>query len=299
MRETLDLAAYVTAALAAAGLVQALVGWWAVWRHGRQGLSRPAGARPGVTVLKPLHGDEPLLEQALASFCTQDYAPFQIVFGLQDAADPALQVVRRLQARFPAVDMAVVVDSTQHGVNRKVSNLVNMTGPIRHDVIVIADSDIHAAPDYLSDLVGALERPGVGLVTTLYAGFGSSETFAARMGMAQINHTFLPGALMARRLGREDCLGATMALRRETLERVGGLRALASHLADDAVLGHLVAAEGQTIALARTLSRRPPCRRPNWRTCLRMSCAGRGPSSRSHRWDSCCLHCNIRCFGRC
>jgi ceramide glucosyltransferase len=252
MAGAFDLVASSTALLAAAGLAQALVGWWAVRRH----RARPAAitvTRPGVTVLKPLHGDEPLLEQALASFCAQDYAPFQIVFGLQDPGDPALHVLRRLRARFPDVDMDIVIDPAQHGVNRKVSNLINMVHKARYDVIVMADSDIHAAPDYLSDLVAALDQPGIGLVTTLYAGFGASETFAARMGMAQINHSFLPGALMARRLGREDCLGATMALTRQTLDQVGGLNALVHHLADDAVLGQLVAEQGLAIALARTL----------------------------------------------
>ena len=154
---------------------------------------------------------------------------------------------------FPDADIAVVIDPTQHGINRKVSNLINMIAKARHGVIVMADSDIHAPPGYLSDLVGALEQPGVGLVTTLYAGFGSSDTLAARMGMSQINHSFLPGALMARRLGREDCLGATMALTRATLERIGGLHALLHHLADDAILGHLVAQTGLSIALARTM----------------------------------------------
>jgi len=244
--------AYAAALIALAGVTQALVGWWAVRRHGAEPVKITA-ARPGVTVLKPLHGDEPLLEQALASFCAQDYAPFQIVFGLQDTGDPALHVIRRLRARFPAADIAVVIDPAQHGVNRKVSNLINMVHQARYDVIVMADSDIHAAPSYLSDLVSALDQPGVGLVTTLYAGFASSETLAARMGMAQINHSFLPGALMARRLGREDCLGATMALTRQTLNQVGGLQALVHHLADDAVLGQLVAAQGLRIAMARTV----------------------------------------------
>jgi ceramide glucosyltransferase len=252
MAGAIGLVASSTALIAAAGLAQALVGWGAVRRHGAQHANFPV-TQPGVTILKPLHGDEPLLEQALASFCAQDYAPFQIVFGLQDPGDPALRVIQRLRARFPEVDIAVVIDPAQHGVNRKVSNLINMIHEARYDVIVMADSDIHAAPDYLSDLVGALDQPGIGLVTTLYAGFGASETFAARMGMAQINHSFLPGALMARGLGREDCLGATMALTRQTLERVGGLNALVHHLADDAVLGQLVVAQGLGIALARTL----------------------------------------------
>ena len=245
--------AALAALIAAAGLAQAVVGWLAVRRHAAMHPAISQSQRPGVTILKPLHGDEPLLEQALASFCAQDYAPFQIVFGLHDAADPALHVIRRLRARFPHVDMAVVVDPAQHGVNRKVSNLINMAHEARHDIIVMADSDIHAAPGYLADLVGALAQPGVGLVTTLYAGFGSSPSLAARMGMSQINHSFLPGALMARGLGRQDCLGATMALTRQTLDRVGGLHAMVHHLADDAVLGRLVAELGLTVALAHNV----------------------------------------------
>ena len=213
----------------------------------------PSNRQPPITILKPLHGDEPMLEQALATFCAQDYAAFQIVFGLDDAADPALHVIRRLRARFPHVDIDVVIDPAQHGVNRKISNLINMYPRAKHDVIVIADSDIHAPSDYLHQLAAGLGGDGVGLVTTLYAGLGASATVAARLGASQINHNFLPGALLARALGRQDCLGATMALRRETLEAAGGLHALVHHLADDAVLGRLVRARGGSVALAATL----------------------------------------------
>ena len=127
-----------------------------------------------MTVLKPLHGDEPLLEEALASVCRQDYPAWQVVFGVQDAADTALPVVRRLQARFPDCDIAVVVDPTPHGPNRKVANLINMLPAAKHDVLVIADSDVHVAPDWLRRLVAALEGPGMGLVTTVYTGLRST-----------------------------------------------------------------------------------------------------------------------------
>ncbi len=244
--------AVATAGIAAASLAQAVAGWWAVRRYSR--IERnPQGPYPPITVLKPLHGDEPLLEEALASFCAQDYGTFQVIFGLQDPADPALHVIRRLRARFPAIDMDVVIDPTQHGVNRKVGNLINMYARAKHDVIVIADSDIHAAPDYLTQVVTALARPNTGLVTTLYAGVGASDTLAGRLGMSQINHCFLPGALMARLLGRQDCLGATMALTRQTLKSVGGLQALVHYLPDDAILGQLVAAKGLSVDLAMTL----------------------------------------------
>ena len=246
----------ILAALAAivtlAGILQAAIGWWAVRRYSRK-LPPAATALPAITVLKPLHGDEPMLEEALASFCSQDYPQVQIVFGLDDPADPALHVIRRLRARFPAVDIEIVIDPAQHGVNRKISNLINMYPKAKHDMIVMADSDIHAPEGYLRQLAFGLAVDGVGLVTTLYAGLGASETLAARLGATQINHSFLPGALLARALGREDCLGATMALRRGTLEAIGGLQALVHHLADDAVLGRLVSARGERVALAATL----------------------------------------------
>jgi ceramide glucosyltransferase len=241
-----------TVCIALASLAQAVAGWWAVRRYS-QTERNPEGPYPAITVLKPLHGDEPMLEEALASFCMQDYGTFQVVFGLQDPADPALHVIRRLRTRFPDVDMDVVIDPAQHGVNRKIGNLINMYARAKHDVIVMADSDIHAAPDYLTQLAIALAQPNTGLVTTLYAGVGASDTFAGRLGMSQINHCFLPGALMARMLGRQDCLGATMALTRQMLESIGGLQALAHHLADDAILGQLVTAKGLSVTLASTL----------------------------------------------
>ena len=124
----------------------------------------------------------------------------------------------------------------------------------RHDLLVISDSDIHASPDYLRRVVDALLRPGVGLVTTLYGGRVATGTMARRLAAAQVNHAFLPGVLMSRLLGREDCLGATMALRRETLDAIGGLAMLSPHIADDSALGQLVRATGGSIAIAETMT---------------------------------------------
>ena len=236
------------------GCVQAAVGAALLHRFGRRAAAADhrTGSRPlpPVTILKPLHGDEPMLEAALASFCTQDYPGLQIVFGVQSRTDPAILLVDRLRARFPTLDLLLVTDPTPHGANRKVANLINMLPHARHDLLVISDSDIHAEPGYLRRVVQALSRPGVGLVTTLYGGRPASPTLARRLGAAQVNHTFLPGVLMSRLLGRQDCLGATMALHRRTLESIGGLPALSAHIADDSALGKLVRAGGQSIAIA-------------------------------------------------
>jgi ceramide glucosyltransferase len=275
----------VTVVLAGIGLAEALVvsRLVAAFARGRASpplTQTPPFTQPAITVLKPLHGDEPLLEEALTTLCRQDYPNWQIVFGVQDATDPAVAVVRRLQVRFPNLDIALVVDSTWHGRNHKVGNLINMMSAARHDVLVIADADVHARPDYLDRLATSLQRPGVGLVTTLYAGLpvvsppssspgssspGSSSsgspspvawagTLPAALGATHITHGFLPGAVLARALGRQDCLGATMCLRRHDLERIGGFHALVDHLADDNVLGRRIAGIGLSVALADTVA---------------------------------------------
>ena len=176
------------------------------------------------------------------------------MFGVQSRGDPAIGLVHRLQARFPALDLVLVVDATPHGANRKIANLINMLPAARHDILVISDSDIHAGPGYLRRVVEALQQPGVGLVTTLYGGRAASPALARRMAAAQVNHNFLPGVLMSRLLGRQDCLGATMALRRPMLDAIGGLSALSPHIADDSALGKLVRAQGASIAIADALT---------------------------------------------
>jgi ceramide glucosyltransferase len=234
------------------GLLQGAVGLWLLRRLALR-RRQPVGAQPGVSVLKPLCGDEPLLESALASVCAQNYPNFQVVFGVHDAHDPALAVVERVRARFPDCDIEVVSDATQHGSNRKVGNLLNMLAAARHDTLVIADSDVHVAPDWLESLVTTLQRPGVGLATSLYTGVAADHGLAAQLGAMQISHSFLPGAVLARAMGRQDCLGANMALDRQLLARIGGLEALRDELADDAVLGQLVLEAGLKVALAPTV----------------------------------------------
>lgn len=241
--------AWLAAAIAGLGMLQCLAGVLAAWRFARLRLPSPA-ALPPVTLLKPLCGDEPLLEQALTSCCRQDYPEFQVVFGVQNPADPALAVVERVRARFPQCDITVVSDATPHGSNRKIGNLLNMLPAARHGVLVFSDSDLHVGPDYLERLAAALAQPGAGLISTLYIGLPGGSGWLQRLGATQISHVFLPGTLLARAFGRQDCLGNTMALRRDTLERAGGLAALADELADDNVLGQRVRGLGLGVGLA-------------------------------------------------
>ncbi len=248
----LDLLAALAGGLTVLGLLVVAAGAVAVQRFAVRAPRCPRH-HPAITVLKPLCGDEPLLEAALASTCDQAYPAFQVVFGVQDAGDPALLVVQRIRQRFPACDIDVVIDASFHGPNRKISNLINMMPAARHELLVFSDSDLHVPPDYLERIVAALELPDAGLVTTVCVGLPTRAGSVARLGATGISHSFLPGALLSRLLGRQDCLGTTMALWRDTLARIGGLDTLVRHLADDNVLGQRIHQLGLHVGLAGTV----------------------------------------------
>src|ERR1700735_2023423 len=125
---------------------------------------------PAVTILKPLCGAEHELYECLRSFCDQSYPRFQIVFGVSDGNDPAIEVVTRLQREFPQIDLRLAVDRRQHGSSRKVSNLINMMPLASHDYLVMSDSDVRVTRDYLAKIVAPLLDGGVGIVTCAYRG---------------------------------------------------------------------------------------------------------------------------------
>jgi len=205
---------------------------------------------PPVTVLKPLCGSEPGLYEHLRSFCRQDYPEFQIVFGVLDADDPALAVVQRLVTEFPSLPIEVVVDPQQHGSNRKISNVVNMVARARHDVLAIADSDTFVRPDYLSIVTAPLLDHKVGLVTCLYQDMPTQPVWS-RLGAMYINEWYMPSVLLTRLFGYQGyASGQTLCLRRDTLGAIGGLAAVANHLADDYRLGELVRGLGLRIVLS-------------------------------------------------
>jgi ceramide glucosyltransferase len=205
---------------------------------------------PPVTVLKPLCGAEPGLYENLRSFCQQDYPEFQIVFGVHDLADPALSVVERLAVEFPSLPIDVVVNPQQHGSNRKISNLINMIARARHDVLTMADSDTCVGPGFLSTVTAPLLNHNVGLVTCLYRGV-PTQSICSRLGAMYINEWYMPSVLLAWLFGYQGyASGQTLCLRRDTLQAIGGLQAMANHLAEDHRLGEMVRGLGLRIVLS-------------------------------------------------
>lgn len=206
---------------------------------------------PSVTILKPLCGLEPNLYENLETFCQQAYSgPIQIVFGVQNAADPAAAVVHRLQAAYPSLRLDLVIDARQHGSNRKVSNLINMSTRIAHDVVVLADSDMVVKPDYLGRVVAELGRPGVAGVTCLYHGVPANRGIWAHLSALAIDVQFLPNVVMGTSLGLANpCFGSTIAFTAKALAEIGGFEAFRNDLADDYAIGEALRAQGGIMAI--------------------------------------------------
>lgn len=267
MLMALHIVGYAFLALTAVGVLYALAAGALVRRFMRRAL--PAAAeRPAVTLLKPLHGDEPGLYEALTSFVALDYAgPVQIVFGTHTEDDPAAAVARRLQADHPDRDIQLVADPRLAGQNRKIANVINMMAAARHDVLVLSDSDIAVPPDYLTRITDALAGPGVGVVTCLYTGTSrpaaGSGGFWSRLAAMAISYQFLPNAVLGSSLGlAQPCFGSTIALSRPTLQAMGGFEAFADLLADDFEIGRAARAMGLTIAIP-PMTVRHSCHEPD------------------------------------
>ncbi|MFZ0870374.1 MAG: bacteriohopanetetrol glucosamine biosynthesis glycosyltransferase HpnI [Rhodanobacter sp.] len=203
--------------------------------------SSTSGTRPllPVSVLKPLHGAEPRLHENLREFCLQAHPDYELIFGVRDPEDPAIAVVDQLRAEFPQLVIALVVDPCVHGTNPKVSNLLNMLPHAKHDWLVLADSDISVPADYLVHVTAPLIDPEVGIVTCLYRGIARDGIWA-KVGRLFIDDWFAPSVRLAHVFGSTRfAFGSTIALRRDTLQAIGGLEVLRNTLADDFWLGEL------------------------------------------------------------
>jgi ceramide glucosyltransferase len=212
---------------------------------------RSAAALPPVSILKPLKGMDPEIYESFRSHCIQDYPEYEIIFGVSDPQDPAIESVKALQQEFPDRRIQLVICLEILGANVKVSNLTQMLPAARFDSLIVNDSDIRVTPDYLRTVMAPLSDSRTGMVTCLYRGVAAT-TLGSRLESLGISTDFCPGVLVARQLegGIRFGLGSTLAFRRAELEKLGGFRSIVDHLADDYELGKRIASLGLQVELS-------------------------------------------------
>jgi ceramide glucosyltransferase len=203
-----------------------------------------------ISILKPMFGADEGLEDNLRSFFRQDYRTFEVLMAVKSESDPAAAVARRVMAEFPNVPSRLVVTGESPRPNGKVFSLQQMMRHAKYDIFVMADSDIRVGSEMTRVLAAEMHDPAIGLVTCPYRAI-PGNTFWSRLEAVGMNTEFLGGVLVARLLsGMDFALGCTLAVRREALDLIGGLEALQNYLAEDFMMGKLVAQQGGSVVLS-------------------------------------------------
>lgn len=228
-----------------------LVALWLVFAFFRPsgGHHRLVEPETPVSILKPVKGVDSQAYQNFVSFCRQDYPEYELLFAVADADDPVIPLIERLKREFPHLSIRLLVVRPT-GANRKASLLHHLAEQARYDTLVISDSDMRVTPDYLRRVVASLCDPSVGLVTCPYLGM-DAQNLTAGLEALHMGVTFLPSITVARQvIGMRFAMGATVALRRSDLVRIGGFAALADYLADDYQLGARISKLGLKVHLS-------------------------------------------------
>lgn len=234
-------AGYLVNGLAAVAGAYQCVAIVACLRHRRR--REPAGRfYAPVSILKPVRGLDPGFLDALRSHAEQDYPEFEVLFGVNDPADPAIPLIDQLIHEYPQVPIRLI-PSLEFAPNGKVGLLITLAREARYPILVVNDSDITVPSDYLRRIVRPLANPQTGLVTCLYR--ASGRTLASRLECLSIATDFAPSVLVAPLFGvTEFGLGSTLAFRARHLQKIGGFEAVAEYLADDYQLGKAMADAG-------------------------------------------------------
>jgi ceramide glucosyltransferase len=255
----------VTTSLTVAGIGYFLAAIVAarVFMHERRA-SRPEFA-PGVSVLKSLKGLDPGMMDAFRSHCRQNYeGEYELLFGAASLDDPAAAAVKKLQIEFPERAIRLIQCEEKLGTNGKVSTLAQLAAQAQYDFLLINDSDITVSPRYLERAMCRFApasqdaaESAVGLVTALYRGRAYKSDshgsgLPSRFEALGIATEFMPGVLLSKLIegGLHYGLGSTLAVRRDALEKIGGLLSIVDYLADDYELGARISQAGYRVAVS-------------------------------------------------
>jgi ceramide glucosyltransferase len=205
---------------------------------------------PPVSIFRPLHGNEARLKENTESVFNQKYPKYEVLFAADTADDSALPVIREICERHPQIPSRILVLGPRPWPNPPSYCFHRMAEVANYDIFVTSDSDVEVEPDYLRDVVAPLLDPKVGAVTCVFRGKSAGGPWSAMDAIGQ-SVEFTAGVLIANLLeGMKFGLGPTIAVRRDSVAKIGGFAALGQYFSNDFVLGNFIYQAGYKVVLS-------------------------------------------------
>ncbi|PIK51717.1 putative ceramide glucosyltransferase-B [Apostichopus japonicus] len=192
---------------------------------------------PGISILKPLVGADPNLQDNLETFFNIAYPKYELLICVHEEKDPAVKIVEPLMERYPHVDARLFLggNNMKIGGNPKLNNLLPGYQAAKYDFVLISDSGIRTGKDDLSEMVSKM-KPNVGMVHGL-------PFVTERKGFAAILDKVYFGGAHARMyitmnvVGIICVSGMSNLIRKSILDDAGGLQEFAKYISEDYYMG--------------------------------------------------------------
>lgn len=203
----------------------------------------------GVTIIKPLCGMETNLPTNLETFFTLDYkAPYEILFCVHTADDPAVAVVRALIEKYAAASARLFIGGEEVGVNPKINNMMPAYRAARYPFVLISDAGIYMLPHSLTNMMSSMTIT-TGMVTQMPF-ICDGKGFAATLEKVFFGTMHARVYLSADALGVICSTGMSSLLRKEALDSVGGMAPFGVYLAEDFFFASAISRKGWRNAVA-------------------------------------------------
>lgn len=194
-------------------------------------LARPkSNYTPFCSVVVPCRGLDEDLRENLSALFRQDFPAYEIVFAVDDVRDESVSIIKNLSADYVSTKLVVAGKAENEG--QKVRNLRRAVLEIsdESEIFVFVDSDTRPRQDWLRNLIAPLEDGEIGCAS-------GYRWFVQRRGgfstaLRAVWNASIASALGANRAGN-FCWGGSLAIRRETFEKLNVREKWRGTLSDD------------------------------------------------------------------
>ena len=221
-----------------------------IWRFHRGPQTRSFPHNRALTVLRPVCGLDPGLEETLASSFSAQGGAYEVIFCVASAADPALPLIRKLVAAHAETPARLLIGNDTVSSNPKLNNLVKGWKAAKHVWIAMIDSNVLLPQDYVQQLFSAWQED-TGLVTSPPIGIRPEGLWAA-VECAVLNGYQARWQLAGDQLSRGFAQGKVLFWRRDILDAAGGPSALGGELAEDVAATKIVRRSGLRVSLVKS-----------------------------------------------